>query len=184
MIVSQQDSNPGGRRDGTDEPGSRDDRARSRPGRGALDQQRPTDIQGDGRANGRGVSAPGGGRPSGQETPLHTHPAEQEAFYILDGQALIYLDGDERSLAAGGFVSVPPGVPHAYLVTSEVARLLILITPGSGTMEAFFREAAEPAAERVLPEVGTLDIERIAAAAERTRAVEILGPPPFGEPGA
>jgi hypothetical protein len=72
----------------------------------------------------------------------------------------------------------------AYLVTSEVARLLILITPGSGTLEEFFREAAEPAAERVLPEVGPLDIERIAAAAERTGAVEILGPPPFGEPGA
>jgi quercetin dioxygenase-like cupin family protein len=120
----------------------------------------------------------------GKMTPLHTHPAEKEALYILDGQALIYLDGDERSLAAGGFVSVPPGVPHAYLVTSGVARLLILITPGSGTMEAFFREAAEPAAERVLPEVGPLDMERIAAAAERPRAVEILGPPPFGEPGA
>jgi hypothetical protein len=72
----------------------------------------------------------------------------------------------------------------AYLVTSEVARLLILITPGSGTMEAFFREAAEPAAERALPEAGPLDIERIAAAAERTGAVEILGPPPFAEPGA
>jgi hypothetical protein len=72
----------------------------------------------------------------------------------------------------------------AYLVTSEVARLAILITPGSGTMEAFFREAAEPAAEHALPEAGPLDIERIATAAERTRAVEILGPPPFAEPGA
>jgi hypothetical protein len=35
----------------------------------------------------------------------------------------------------------------------------------------------------VLPEAGPLDIERIAAAAERTGAVQILGPPPFGEPG-
>lgn len=119
----------------------------------------------------------------GKMTPLHAHPAEEEAFYILDGQARIYVDGDERSLSGGGFVSVPPDVPHAYLVTSEVARLLILITPGSGTMEAFFREAAEPAAERVLPEAGPLDIGRIAAAAERTGAVKILGPPPFGEPG-
>jgi quercetin dioxygenase-like cupin family protein len=120
----------------------------------------------------------------GKMTPLHTHPVEEETFYVLEGEALIHLDGDERSLAAGSLVSVPPGVPHAYLVTSKVARSLILITPGSGAMEQFFREAGEPAAERVLPEAGPLDMERIGAAAERTRAVHILGPPPFGEPSA
>jgi hypothetical protein len=76
---------------------------------------------------------------------------------------------------------VPRGVPHAYLVTSEVARSLVLITPGSGAMEAFFRDAGEPAADRALPAEGPLDIERIGAAAERTGAVKILGPPPFGE---
>ena len=97
---------------------------------------------------------------------------------------MFHVDGEERSIAAGGFVAVPPGVPHAYLVTSELARTLVLITPGSETMERFFREAGEPAAERVLPEAGPLDIERIAAAAERTGAVRILGPPPFGAPSA
>jgi quercetin dioxygenase-like cupin family protein len=120
----------------------------------------------------------------GKVTPLHTHPAEEETFYVLEGQALIHLDGHERPIAAGGFVSVPPGVPHAYLVTSEAARTLVLITPGTGAMEKFFREAGEPAADRMLPQAGPLDVERIAAAAERTGAVEILGPPPFGEPGA
>jgi hypothetical protein len=55
-----------------------------------------------------------------------------------------------------------------------VARSLILITPGSGAMEQFFRQAREPAPERVLPEAGPLDIDRIAAAAEGTGAVEIL----------
>jgi quercetin dioxygenase-like cupin family protein len=120
----------------------------------------------------------------GKVTPLHTHPAEEETFYVLEGEALIHLDGHERPIAAGGFVSVPPGVPHAYLVTSEAARTLVLITPGTGAMEKFFREAGEPAADRMLPQAGPLDVERIAAAAERTGAVEILGPPPFGEPGA
>jgi hypothetical protein len=75
-------------------------------------------------------------------------------------------------------------VPHAYLVTSDVARALILITPGNGAMEAFFRDASEPAGERALPAQRPLDIERIAAAAERTDAVKILGPPPFGRPAA
>jgi quercetin dioxygenase-like cupin family protein len=77
----------------------------------------------------------------GKVTPLHAHPAEEETFYVLEGEAVIYLVGDERSLGAGGPVSLPPGLPYAYLVTSEVARLLILITPGSGAMEQFFREA-------------------------------------------
>lgn len=63
-----------------------------------------------------------------------------------------------------------------------MARTLVLITPGSGAMEAFFRNAGEPAAERALPAEGPLDIARIAAAAERTGAVKILAPPPFGEP--
>jgi len=115
----------------------------------------------------------------GKVTPLHAHPAEEETFYVLEGEALIHLDGEERSLGAGSFVSVPPGVPHAYLVTSDVARTLVLVTPGSGAMEAFFRAAGEPAAERVLPDAGPLDIERIAGAAERPGAVTILGPPPF-----
>ena len=117
-------------------------------------------------------------------TPLHAHAHEDETFYIVEGQALFHLDGSERSLGAGGFVSVPRGVPHAYRVTSEVARSLILITPGSGAMETFFRDAGEPAAERRLPAETPLDIERIAAAAERTGAVTVLGPPPFGAPGA
>ena len=115
----------------------------------------------------------------GKVTPLHAHPDEAETFYVLEGEALFHLDGSERSLGAGGFVSVPPGLPHAYTITSETARNLILITPGSGSMEAFFRGAGEPARERALPPAGPLDIERIRAVAERTQAVTILGPPPF-----
>jgi quercetin dioxygenase-like cupin family protein len=119
----------------------------------------------------------------GKATPLHTHPHEAESFYILEGEVLFHLDGSERSLGVGGFASVPPGVPHAYVVTSELARSLILVTPGSGAMEAFFRDAGEPAVQRVLPDPGPLDIQRIGAAAQRTGAVELLGPPPFAEHG-
>src|SRR4051794_38680637 len=55
----------------------------------------------------------------GKVTPLHAHPDEAETFYVLEGEALFHLDGSERSLGAGGFVSVPPGLPHAYTITSE-----------------------------------------------------------------
>jgi quercetin dioxygenase-like cupin family protein len=119
----------------------------------------------------------------GKVTPLHLHPEEEETFYVLEGEALFHVDGSDEAVRAGGFASVPPGVPHAYLVTSDTARTLVLVTPGSGAMEAFFRDAGEPARERVLPPERPLDIERIAAAAERTGAVKILGPPPFHPPG-
>jgi quercetin dioxygenase-like cupin family protein len=120
----------------------------------------------------------------GKVTPLHSHPAEDETFYLLEGEALFHIDGSEQPLAAGAFALVPRGVPHAYLVTSELARALVLVTPGSGAMEAFFRDAGESAHERALPPEEPLDIERIGSAAERTGAVTILGPPPFRSPGA
>ena len=120
----------------------------------------------------------------GKITPLHVHPHEVETFYLLQGEVRFHLDGTETSLGVGGFVSVPPGVPHAYLVASEIARTLILITPGDGAMESFFRAASEPASGRELPPERPLDIERIAAAARATGAVEILGPPPFVAPPA
>lgn len=120
----------------------------------------------------------------GKVTPLHAHPAEEESFYVLEGEALMSIDGEQRTVGPGCFISVPPGVPHAYLVTSELARMLVLVTPGSGAMENFFRDAGEPAAERALPDPGPLDIERIGLAAQRTGAVTILGPPPFGSAGA
>ena len=115
----------------------------------------------------------------GKVTPLHVHPQEEETFYLLEGEALFHIDGSEQEVRAGGFASVPPGVPHAYLVTSDLTRALVLVTPGSGAMEAFFRDAGEPAGERLLPPERPLDMERIGAAAERTGAVKILGPPPF-----
>jgi len=112
-------------------------------------------------------------------TPLHLHREEDETFYVLEGEATFHLDGTERALGPGGFASVPRGVPHAFRVTSDVARTLVLVTPRAEAMEAFFRAAGEPAAERTLPPAGPLDMERIGAAAQSTGAVEILGPPPF-----
>ena len=50
---------------------------------------------------------------------------------------------------AGGFAFGPRGVPHAYAVTSNVARLLIITTPGGA--EHFFRELGKPAEALVLP---------------------------------
>src|SRR4051812_32912761 len=55
----------------------------------------------------------------GKVTPLHIHPHETETFYVVEGGLRMHIEGEERTVAAGGFVSVPPGVRHAYMVSSR-----------------------------------------------------------------
>ena len=115
----------------------------------------------------------------GKATPLHTHP-EDEAIYVLQGDLLVHLDGEEHRLGQGGFFLAPAGVPHAMLVVSETARLLGLQTPGSG--EQFYRDASDPAdadADASWPP----DFDRLRDIAKRSDTIEILGPPPFAAKG-
>ena len=67
----------------------------------------------------------------GKTTPLHTHPQVDETLYVLDGEILVHIDGDEQRLGSGGVVVFARGVPHAFLVTSETARILCLETLAS-----------------------------------------------------
>jgi quercetin dioxygenase-like cupin family protein len=116
----------------------------------------------------------------GKVTPLHIHPNEDETFYVLDGEILLDLDGDKQPLRTGGVAVIPRGVPHAFMVTSENARLLTLQTPGSG--EAFYRQASEPVEAGSTPP--PVDFDRVREAAAATTSITILGPPPFGPPPA
>lgn len=114
----------------------------------------------------------------GKVTPLHTHPASDESVYVLDGEILMHLDGQEYRIGAGGFVSAPRGVPHAFLVLSETARLLCLHTPAS--CQAFYWDASEPVDADMPP--GTVDFDKVRASAAKNGGIEILGPPPFARP--
>lgn len=112
---------------------------------------------------------------AGKVTPMHHHPDADETFYVLEGEILLDIDGEQRTLGAGGIAAMPRGVPHAFKVTSPTARMLCLYTPGIG--EDFYRTASEPAPEGSPP--APVDLDRIRAAAKATGAIQILGPPPF-----
>ena len=113
----------------------------------------------------------------GKTTPLHTHPHEDETFLVLEGEILVHVEGTEHLVGPGGVVVVPRGTRHAFLVTSEMARILALQTPGSG--EAFYRDASEPSTDETDAE-RPADLDLLRAAAERNSScIEILGPPPF-----
>src|SRR5262249_23843790 len=48
----------------------------------------------------------------GQSTPLHVHPKEEEAIFVLEGTATMNIDGCEVTLPAGSLVQFPIQVPH------------------------------------------------------------------------
>lgn len=77
----------------------------------------------------------------GKMTPLHVHPDNDEAIYVLDGELLVDVEGEQTAVGAGGFFFAPRGLPHAFMVTSETARILALMTPAA---EDFYRDASDP----------------------------------------
>jgi quercetin dioxygenase-like cupin family protein len=112
----------------------------------------------------------------GKRTPLHLHPNQDEALYILEGEILVDVEGEQRRVGTGGLFFAPRGVPHAFMVVSETARVLSLMTPGAG--ETFYRDAGEPVgpgADASHPP----DWARLREVAERSDSIELLGPPPF-----
>ena len=113
----------------------------------------------------------------GRATGLHTDPSH-ETFYVLEGELLFHVDGEEQQLRAGDTVSVRRGAPHAFVVVSDMARFLVLNTPG--THDRFFRAGGEPALERDIAAAPEPDHDRTTAAA-REHGVVFLGPPPFSD---
>jgi quercetin dioxygenase-like cupin family protein len=115
----------------------------------------------------------------GKTTPLHLHENEDEALYVLEGELLVYLDGNEYPVGPRGVAIAPRGVPHAFLVTSRTARVLTLQTPGSA--EAFYRGASEPANADTDPS-GPVDFACVRESADRSGGMQVVGPPPFRIP--
>jgi len=113
----------------------------------------------------------------GRATGLHTDPSH-ETFYVLEGELLFHVDGEERRARAGDTIGIRRGVPHAFMAISELARFLVLNTPGGH--DRFFRAGGHPATDRDFANAPPPDLEHTMAAAERF-GVQFLGPPPFDD---
>jgi quercetin dioxygenase-like cupin family protein len=48
----------------------------------------------------------------GQSTPMHHHPREEEAIFVLEGTANMNIGGEEYAVPAGAIVKFPANVPH------------------------------------------------------------------------
>ena len=87
--------------------------------------------------------------PRGSGPPLHVHHNEDETFYVLEGEVTMFV-GDERiDLEAGDYCFGPRDIPHAYVVRSERARMLVTISPVG--LRAALRLPRRPRHERRAP---------------------------------
>ena len=89
--------------------------------------------------------------------PMHIHHDAAEAFFVLEGTYLMFLEDRNEECPPGTFVYIPRGTAHTFKVVSEApGTKLNLFTPAA--MQGFFEElAAAEAAGVVLPE----DLEAI-----------------------
>ena len=116
----------------------------------------------------------------GKTTPLHLHRNEDEALYVLEGELLVHVEGEEHKVGRGGLFVAPRGLAHAFMVTSETAHVFSFQTPGTG--ERFYRDASEPVtsdADASRPP----HFARLREVADHSPSIEVLGPPPFADAG-
>jgi quercetin dioxygenase-like cupin family protein len=73
--------------------------------------------------------------------PRHVHSREDECFSVLEGAITVECGEDTWELDRGSFVFLPRGVPHAWDVVGERAKVLIITAPGG--LDEFLRELHE-----------------------------------------
>jgi quercetin dioxygenase-like cupin family protein len=78
----------------------------------------------------------------GYHTNLHRHNHTDEAFYVLDGVLTVNINGKISEYAAGSYVLIPRGTPHAQGNHGNTpARILLTMTPGG--FERSFKDRIE-----------------------------------------
>lgn len=106
--------------------------------------------------------------PPGFGPPIHIHHDAAEAFYVLEGEYVMHLDGEEIHCPAGSFIFIPLGVPHGFRVGDVPSRKLNFYFPAS--MTGYFDDLAAALGRA---EVTEEELAKIAQA----HAMEIVGPP-------
>lgn len=129
-------------------------------------------VKADGRDTGGSFSLLEAAEPPGFGPPMHTHEDAGEAFYVLEGEYLIFMEHQEYLCPAGSFVFIPRGLVHGFRVGTVPSRKLNIYTPAA--MVAYFDELSLAAAEPA-----TLDDQSLVTMAARHN-MRVLGPVPEG----
>ena len=62
--------------------------------------------------------------PPGAPMAIYHHEPHQEGFLVLDGEALLIIDGEEHPLKRWDYVHCPPDVPHVVIGAGDGALVL------------------------------------------------------------
>jgi len=73
----------------------------------------------------------------GRGTPLHIHDAQDEIFYVIEGQYYFKVGEDNYHLTNGDSIFLPHKVPHAWTQVSEKGKMMVTLQP-AGKLEDFF----------------------------------------------
>lgn len=103
--------------------------------------------------------------------PLHVHRDAAEAFYVLEGEYIVFIEGREHRCPAGSFIFIPAGVEHGFRVGSVASRKLNLYAPAA--MVGYFDDLSAAI------KTGHLEPDALSAIALRY-GMEVRGPVPEG----
>ena len=74
----------------------------------------------------------------------HAHPDMEQATYVIDGEAIVEIDGIKHHVSSGDLLFFPAKVFHDIQVISERIKLLVIYAPPYG-------EAPEKVIKRATP---------------------------------
>lgn len=63
----------------------------------------------------------------GQHNSLHRHPVSNEVVFCWEGEGVVVVGEAREPIRAGETVLVPVNVPHGYLNTAKVRRMIIIV---------------------------------------------------------
>ncbi len=100
---------------------------------------------------------------------MHIHHDAAEAFYVVSGEYVIFVEDEEFVCPAGSFIFIPAGVPHGFRVGPVASRKLNIYAPAA--MVGYFEELSAAIAR------DEMDDDSLAAIAKR-HGMEVIGPVP------
>ena len=103
--------------------------------------------------------------------PMHIHHDAAEAFYVLEGEYLIFIEDEEFRCPTGSFVYIPAEIRHGFRVGKVASRKLNVYLPAA--MVDYFDDLSGAMSR------GEADERELAEIAQR-HAVEVVGQVPEG----
>ncbi|MBF6593702.1 MAG: cupin domain-containing protein [Thermaceae bacterium] len=100
--------------------------------------------------------------------PRHLHHAQEEWFYVIEGQYIVEIGNQTHHLGPGDSVLAPRKVPHVWALTGTGAGRMLIVFQPAGQMEAFFDQASKLKGVLAYQELAQLFA---------THGMEVVGPP-------